>query len=208
MFKITKEDYGTLKISIEDLFSKLSTIKEIYIENKRFIINFTQGGDLKWLSNMTGVVSANGNQACIWCYWNKKTELVYDAIWHVERCHIIGAQKIGLKPCENGGHTKIPLTKFISFENTIVDTLHLLLRIDDKLNNKLMPHIEFLNRERGDLFDIFKLFLENDCKISYTITFNKETNIHSFRPMNQNDRYKFMDHLTNKKNLLEVFPDL
>ena len=56
IFKVTSENYDTLKTALKELIEELSKIKEITIDEKVFKIEFTQRCDLKWLANMNSIL--------------------------------------------------------------------------------------------------------------------------------------------------------
>ena len=194
-------------MAFDDLLTKISTIDHINIDNKRYKITYLQGGDLKWISNMTDIVQANGNQSCIWCHWKRNSCIDFEANWRIERSHVIGESKIGLPSDRNDGYLRAPLVKFIDFTNTVVDPLHFGLRITDKQFDKLNPHIQYLSRNGGQGMQRFAKFIKEDCKVTNAITYNSETETYSLRSINQNERYKIMDCLTHKKSLMQLFPE-
>jgi hypothetical protein len=58
-----KEEYQSLKIAFKEIISDLEKIKTVAIDGIIFEIEWSLGGDLKWLATVQGINSANSNQA-------------------------------------------------------------------------------------------------------------------------------------------------
>jgi hypothetical protein len=105
------------------------------------------------------------------------------------------------------GYSNSPLLSFITFENIVVDILHLFLRITDRLLDILFNTLKDLQTKFKieNLIKIFYDFLENDCKISnpsYSYIEEKDgvrvQNI-KLRNLNSNDRFKMFTSLYGEK---------
>jgi len=70
MFKIIKEDYGTISIALKEIIEELQNFRELLINGIEYNIKYTLGGDLKWLAIVTGINAANSDQPCPWCKFN------------------------------------------------------------------------------------------------------------------------------------------
>ncbi len=66
-----KEEYQSLKMAFKEIISDLEKIKSVAIDGIIFEIEWSLGGDLKWLATVQGINSANSNQPCLWCMWHK-----------------------------------------------------------------------------------------------------------------------------------------
>jgi hypothetical protein len=65
-----KETYEILSEALKEIAKELESIKEVIINGIKYTINFTQGGDLKWLALINGVKAANASDPCPWCLWH------------------------------------------------------------------------------------------------------------------------------------------
>ena len=182
--------------------SNLKKNKTVEIDQKLFNLEFTQGGDLKWISLVNGINGANASHPCPWCPWDKNAPLDLTAEWKInDRSHLINSKK--LKQKENDGYINKPLIDFIDYEKTIIDPLHLFLRITDKLFEKF---IGFLDSLEGKGFDLRKRPLlkrlveifEKECGVSNPFYLSKNELQAELRSLNQNERIKFFKALDKK----------
>jgi hypothetical protein len=77
-----------------------------------------------------------------------------------------------LKIQENKGYVNIGLFPFIEFNRSVVDILHLTLRISDKLFSALLLRLEELENNSSDmeknfLTKKFSDFVEVECNVTY-----------------------------------------
>lgn len=224
IFRIQKEDFENISKCLNELIISMKKIKTIIIENEEYKINFMAGGDLKWLALVFGINSANSNYPCPFCKWKneeiklltyderknmskevvKKTERkiidkLFDKRNNIRRTQAESALLNDLQDTDKRqGYNNSTLLSFISFENIVVDILHLFLRISDRLLDILFSQLKILQNTYKiyNLIEIFCKFLENDCKISnpsYLFTEEKDgVTVESIklRSLNSNDRFK------------------
>ena len=82
---------------------------------------------------------------------------------------------------------RVGLIQFIEFKKMVVDVLHIVLRITDKLFELLLFRLEELDqRDNTKLLLIFKNLLEAHI----TSPFYKKENKFKLRVLNQNERFK------------------
>jgi len=183
--------------------------KTITIDGKVFKLNYTQGGDLKWLANMTGINAANSYHPCVWCTWCCKSDTDF------EKEYAISGRTNELSSTSKNmlGYKEDPLIDFINFKDCIVDPLHLCLRITDKIFSKVLDHINFLDGHvatniscsNNPLMKRLIDFLESECKISSAIFFCKRLKKLKFRSINKNEREQILRYLLEKRDLLDLF---
>ena len=96
------------------------------------------------------------------------------------------------------GH-QYPIIDFIPYENCVIDLLHLLLRVSDKLFDLLIWKLEKIDNNKGTdinkrvTFKIFIDFLKNDCKISNPCYISKKEDKIKLRSLNGNEKQKIFD---------------
>ena len=185
-------------------------MQSIEIENQIFKIEWTTGGDLKWLANIHGIKAANSNNPCVWCPWNCQNSN-NNQDWSIsERTHELARV---LSDSKKDGYKNISLLPFIAFEKTVVDPLHMGLRITDKIFKKLLHHLEFLDNNssidlnKRPLFKKLWNFFENECGLTTPFEIDKNTSTFKMRSLNQNERIKILDTLKYDKNLLVLFDE-
>ena len=203
VFTVKSETYATLRIALLEIIAKLEEIKTIIIEGKEFKI--------KWLANCSGINAANSHKPCIWCTWDTTQPIDLEARWNIDgRTHEIGATK--LNQASHDGYVKLPLMKFIQFKQTIVDTLHMCLRVTDVIFKKLIDHICSLDGDyegvdlfRRPLFNKFKEFLEIDCNLQNPVVYDKTKDSWKIRSLNEPERMKILSNMKERKDLLDIF---
>lgn len=211
IFLIKKENYETIDLALKEIVANIKINKTIKLDDKLFNLEFTQGGDLKWISLINGVNGANSNHPCPWCPWNKNESLDTAQNWKInDRSHLINSIK--LKEINNEGYINKPIIDFIEYEKTIIDPLHLFLRITDKLFEKFIGFLESQEGKGCDLrkrplFKRFGEIFEIECSISNPFYLSKNEQQAEMRSLNQNERIKFFKALT-KKNIIDRFPEL
>jgi len=65
IFFITNENYDELKVCLEPIFNQIAELNEIQIEDTVFKLNVILSGDLKFLSIVMWIKSANSKYPCI-----------------------------------------------------------------------------------------------------------------------------------------------
>ncbi len=214
IFKL-KESYKTLKIALQEIINDLEQIKTVTIDGVTFKIEWTLGGDLKWLATIRGINLANSNQPCIWCTWIQKSfEVKENQIWSINERSVRKAKyNLNSRIKKKDGYKNDPLFQFVEFNMNVIDPLHLFLRITDKLFKNLLVFLEEL--DNNDSFDFEKRphlkrlnsFLIDNLKITSPFYFSK--NKIKFRNLNQNERLKFFKKNDNGlENLEIIFPEI
>ena len=211
IFKVKYENYETLSNSLNELINKIKNILSVKINDECFKIDWTIGGDLKWLANIHGINAANSNHPCIWCHWNCKASKNDIEFSISERSHELANI---LASSQKNGYKNVSLLPFIAFDKTVVDTLHMGLRITDKIFKKLFHHFEYLdndsslNIEKRPLFKKLWDFLEIDCGVTTPFENDKSTSSFKLRSLNRKERMKILESLKNKKSLMNLFSEL
>ena len=178
---MTIENYENLKIALQEIIDEINNFKEKSIDKKIFKIDLTQGGDLKWLANMHGLLAANSNHPCPYCTWNPKDG--FNCLRTLcSRSHQEAKECI-IKSKERLGYQNWPLLKIIEFKKAIFDPLHMCLRITDVLCELLIGHLDELElKNKKDQFDLIKRpllkklwdFCEKDCQVSSPLKLDEQ----------------------------------
>ena len=103
---------------------------------------------------MHGLNAANSTDPCIWCNWACRKENKNQVTRIEARSHAKCREMLQQKRQNTDGYKEMPLMQFIEFKNAIVDLLHICLRITDNLFEKLISHLDFLDRVSN--FDLTK----------------------------------------------------
>lgn len=197
----------------------------VTIKNITYNVNFQLGGDLKWLATVLGVGAGNSDFPCPWCTWKSEskkdiwTETEINSIWPIDgRDHQTAAclskEKTSSK---RKGYLREPIFPFIEFSNTVVDPLHLMLRISDKLFELLLLRLKKLDSEQPT----FKIRDFSTCYLTLSfLDYLKDEktgcNLTSpyyaaeggfkLRTLNENERMRIFEKLFYCNSLLNIFP--
>jgi hypothetical protein len=161
-FEIKSENYETLKVCLAEIAKNVSNMAKINntitIDNEVYKIKFLLGGDMKFLHTVMGLNSCNSNNPCLWCKLNKdlfskSSTVALHEIQGLKRNS--EEQKNHLKHVFIGetqsmlGYSKERIFDFIDFEDCVFDTLHLLLRIVEKMMKLFVTELENLDHNNS-----------------------------------------------------------
>ena len=159
-FEIKKENYDTLKICLAEISKDLSNLAKFennfIIDNETYTLKFLLGGDMKFLHTVMGLSACNSNHPCLWCKWHKDyfAKLSMDALPEIlglkrtteEQERFLKKDNISLMESESvEGYAKTPIFDFINFDQCVFDTLHMLLRIVEKMMKLFLAELEVLD---------------------------------------------------------------
>lgn len=145
------ESYEQLKLGLEDIVAEINSLHEIEVEGIKLSVSFYLGGDWKFLAVVTGIDSASSTYACIWCKCPSFERHDMSKEWSIvdakkgarslkENLEIAGRPKS--KRSYNVSHPPIfP----IALHNTVIDNLHLFLRVSDTLTDLLIRRMLILD---------------------------------------------------------------
>jgi hypothetical protein len=212
MFEIEYENYEQIKNSLEKILTKIKEITEINVNGKFYNIKFFLGGDLKFLSIVLGIKAANSHHCCPWCHFDKSKKCDLNKKWDISRTHEIAERMLAGQQL---GYQKKALFDFITFENCVIDILHLLLRVTDQLFISFLAKINTLDgnqdspdfKKRPNLSKLNDL-LKNQCKISKPFRIKKKTDDGKpasikIRSLNGNERLKILNFFVGGDNMFQ-----
>ena len=154
---------------------------------------------------MLGIIGGNGNHACPWCIADLKKPVdvneKYKPRSHEDSIKIISDPS---KNKKDFGYVNEPIIDFIDYDDIIIDVLHLLLRIGEKIFDSLIEKInQFEKKWYGELetrpvLNCFHNILSETCKIRKPFTINtlEDNKIEiKMRSLNGNDFLKIFQTL-------------
>ena len=216
MFQINGEKYDELKGSLKEILEQIKELESIDVMGKTFKIKKFFAGDLKFLATMFGINPANSDYPCLWCTCNLKNILDVNAKWPITRTYKQALEKKNLKTKEQRqGYVREPLIDFIDFDSVLIDTLHLLLRITDKLFDVLFKKFDTFDKSHSvDLnkrptLKRFMNYLEVECSLTKPYYVSNGTKI-KLRSLNGTERLKFLSKCfdNESESLKKLFPEL
>lgn len=216
MFEINGENYEQLKGCLGEILEELKGINSINIDGKVYAIKHFFAGDLKFLATVYGINPANSDFPCLWCKCNLREIFKTDAVWPISRTYAEACERYKLKTKnEKQGYVREPLVDFIDFDHALIDTLHLLLRITDKLYDCLFRKFDktdnkdSTNLEKRPLLKKFLNYLQKDCGITNPWYLSQGVKI-KLRSLSGADRLKFLkvSFENDQDRLVTIFPEL
>jgi hypothetical protein len=145
MFKVDSENYEEVKEFLKSIFDQVEQIgDQIACEERSELrgLSFYFIADWKMLAKVTGLKQANSRFSCIWCMCDKDgfAKRAFNLFRYVPSCpnKIRGLERESTLP------SNIPIT------NVLIDTLHLFLRISEKLINKVLDECKNLDGVCGE----------------------------------------------------------
>jgi len=157
------ESYDTLDVSFREIIKDINNhvkSKPIEIEKNKVPLEFFLGGDLKFLLLSMGLSGATSDFACLWCKvhkskrWDMAPNLDYYYSDKVKRT-LKSIKECCTKSKENYCCINPPLFD-IELDNVVLDELHMMLRVTDRLLENLIIEVmekdskEDFNKKRGE----------------------------------------------------------
>ena len=149
-----EEKYETLALALADIVQEVNELHKsgIEVDGVHYKIECYLGGDWKFLAIITGINSASGRYACIWCKCPAEDRHDVSKKWSITDPKF-GArsieESISISKLPNSrrsfGIKFPPLFTTIPLSHVVVDNLHMFLRIADTLINLLIVELRRLD---------------------------------------------------------------
>ena len=180
-----KEDYDHLKLASKPIFQKINTLYEkasIEVEGKHFDLDILMGGDMKFLQLVLGLGGSLCNYSCPWCrvHKNQRDDMTKPLDCYYTRGMQITSHNLKKDVVKDYFGVRAQPLVSIEPEHIIIDELHLLLRICDKLLMNLILNTKTLddkNAVHGEKSDFLGQLTEKirGCGVSFYIWTKKGT---------------------------------
>ena len=214
----SNEEYENIKQSIGFISSAINDLPTIQFSNKDIPIRFIFVADWKLVAIVTGLYAANCNYPCIWCHWLKPRE---ESDKQVQRKPVEGPpgpRTEEIRSCcltsktNHFGYKAASLLPNIPLCDILLDTLHMKLRICDRLCYLLVNSLCKLDRFTKGYFDSTHLnlsrwfsFIRNECKIRCVVI---EYNKNNPAVVTRSFTGKEFDSILSKINIELMFPNV
>jgi hypothetical protein len=204
------------------VFEQFRNFTSVIINSKEYKIVQKFGGDFKFIEETFGLCGANGKYSCIYCEINLKTRWTegdHDKIYKITRT-LAKSKAINLANYPKNSEKKKgyfnSTIMHIDFNMIVVDLLHILLRISDKLiealifilnsNDKDSSSNDFSKRQN---LKKFYTILSDKCKITKpyylsSVDKNEKINLKSLNGSERELMFKYFQENT----LAEQFSDI
>ena len=144
------KNYDSLMKGLVDLRNEVAHLKAIDVNGVTYKINYTMGGDWKFLVSVSRIDSAKADFACIWCKCPKSQWHIIDKVWSIsdvthgarmieENCTLSKKRKKEFNVSHEPLFPSIPLT------HIVIDNLHMFLRVSDVLIDLLILELKRQN---------------------------------------------------------------
>ena len=149
LFEIDKEDHTNLSLCLKNISENLEVFNAkggIDINGNIYKIKFLLGGDMKFLRAAMGLNACNASNGCLWC-----TELTSN--YHKNNKNDFNSKQRCINDFQQkkNGCINERIFKFITFDDVVFDTLHLLLRITEQLLSVVYLKLRTLDNNTSDL---------------------------------------------------------
>jgi hypothetical protein len=149
LFGIDKEDHTNLSLCLKNISENLEVFNakgKIDINGIDYKIKFLLRGDMKFLRAAIGLNACNASHGCLWC-----TEVTSNYCKNNRNDFSSKQRCIDDFRQHKNGCVNERIFKFISFDDVVFDTLHLLLRITEQLLSVVYLHLRTLDNNTSDL---------------------------------------------------------
>ena len=209
------EKYEELQAGLKDICSEAKDIEVVTIEGQIYRVQFYLGGDLKFLALACGIESANAEHACVWCKCSKGKRADMQMQWSVTDPNK-GARSVEeiMEKCKLGKTNKNrynckhqPLFPFIPIKQVVIDTLHLFLRISDKLTDLLIRDLRIhdaTNTTKSTYLKLYETFINEECKVRFKFSLSRDSKDITYRDFTGPEKVRLFKNI----NIPSTFPAL
>lgn len=139
------ENYNTLQIALDPMLKELQYLKEHGFQDQTGItwnIELYFSSDWKFLALCLGLNCANSTNFCPWCTVTKHDQGDLSKDWKITKNMDNLKENASCYP----GHIKQPLFNMVPIKNWVVDELHVMLRITDRLWALVIQEFKEMNK--------------------------------------------------------------
>ncbi|CAH1769593.1 1755_t:CDS:2, partial [Entrophospora sp. SA101] len=141
-----QEDYECLKNVLSPLIQELKDLKQNgFVDNfdKCWKVSLYISSDWKFLATVLGFNAANSNYFCPWCNCNKSQQGKLNLNWSIsKKMEELSVNYDPKNPKLHNGQIRQPLFSMIPLDHWVIDELHLMLRVIDRLLSLLFNEIK------------------------------------------------------------------
>ncbi|CAG2242280.1 unnamed protein product [Mytilus edulis] len=180
-----KEDYDSLKKSCKPIFEEINSLYKrgtIEVDGRKINLEILLGGDMKFLQILLGLGGSLCNYSCPWCRIHKGEREDMTKPWDFYHGNNMNrtAQNLEEDVVRNHYGVRAQPLIMIEPEHIIIDELHLLLRICDKLLSNLIKDTKTLDDKNvihGEKTDFLHQLVVKirECGVSFSVWTKKGT---------------------------------
>ncbi|CAG2186655.1 unnamed protein product [Mytilus edulis] len=180
-----KEDYDSLKKSCKPIFEEINSLYKrgtIEVDGRKINLEILLGGDMKFLQILLGLGGSLCNYSCPWCRIHKGEREDMTKPWDFYHGNNMNrtAQNLEEDVVRNHYGVRAQPLIMIEPEHIIIDELHLLLQICDKLLSNLIKDTKTLDDKNvihGEKTDFLHQLVVKirECGVSFSVWTKKGT---------------------------------
>lgn len=200
-----------------DIISEAKDTEVITVEDQVYTIQFYLGGDLKFLALVCGIESATAEHTCVWCKCSKSQRSDMQLHWSISDPSK-GARSVEeiMEKCKLGKRNKnrynckqAPLFPFIPIKRVMIDTLHLFLRISDKLTDLLIRDLRIHDAtnttdQKLTYLEQYETFVNKKYKIRFKFSEDRDSKDIKYRDLTGPEKVRLFQNI----NIPATFPTL
>ena len=206
------ENYEELQAGLEDICSAAKDMEVVTVEDQVHKIQFYLGGDLKFLALVCGIESANAVHACVWCKpKGQRSDMeiqlsITDPIRGARTVEEITEKcKLGKRNKDQYNYKNPPLFPFIPIKQVIIDTLHLFLRILDRLIDLLIRDLRIHDATHNTTYlKVYETFVNEKSKVHFKFNADKNSKEIKYRDLTGPEKVRLFACI----NIPSTFPEL
>ena len=138
-----EESYEKLQHGLAEIITELDALPSMTFDNRKVTIQYYLGGDYKFILKVLGLEAANSSYPCAWCKVHKDHKHVLTEVSPKRTLADMKACRESKTKSRKYGCVNEPLFPFIPIENVVADSLHLFLRVTDRLLRLLVCQCRF-----------------------------------------------------------------
>jgi hypothetical protein len=191
------ENYTILQTVLDPILKELQYLKEYGFQDQTGInwtIELYFSSDWKFLAICLGFNCANSNYFCPWCTVTRNDQGDLSKCWNITK----DMEHLKEDFTCFSGHIKQPLFDMIPIKNWVVDELHVMLRITDRLWALVIQEFKEMNKWNDYTR---KLIMEEMKRIEVNFHFyeNHETKTWQYTSLMGPDKLKVLQHFNFNK---------
>jgi hypothetical protein len=163
-----QEDYECLKNVLGPLIQELNSLKENgFVDNfdKFWKVSLYISSDWKFLTTVLGFNAANSNYFCPWCTCNKSQQGNLNLNWSISKnMDDLSVNYNPKNPKQYNGQIRQPLFSMIPLDHWVIDELHLMLRVMDRLLSLLFNEIKITQSSNKNFSEALRKIVQEEME--------------------------------------------
>lgn len=203
-----QEDYECLKNALNPLIQELNHLKENgFLDNfdKHWKVSLYISSDWKFLAMVLGFNAANSDYFCPWCLCKKSEQGNLNSNWKIsKKIEDLSNNYNSKNPKLCKGQIRQPLFTMIPLDHWIIDELHLMLRVMDRLLSLLFNEIKITQSSNKNYSEALRKTVQEEMeriKVSFKFSLAENSKQWTYTSLMSPDKLKVLQSFDLKKVL-------